>query len=857
MNLSTNKTKSASIALFLVFAMAVSLVALPATNAQTTRKTYPYIGALPNPASVGQEVLLHTGITLQLNSAEMGWEGLSVTITRPDGTTETLRDIKTDSTGGTGVIYVPEKAGNYTLQTHFPEQVTTSSKKAPGTPDGTTMLASDSEKLTLVVQEEPLQYYPTVPLPTEYWTRPIDAQLREWYTISGNWLTDLGFMEVRGVKYNDDAPETAHILWTRQVEMGGLVGGETGDVGFETGAAYEPKVPTKIIIDGILFYTKFASRGQPYSGNNEVTAVDLHTGEELWSKPLIGRTGETTGATVPAADRMIDGVSEQFPDGIGQALSHGQLFYWESYNYMGAYGILWTVNGNTWMAFDALNGRWIYTITDVPSGTTIYGPKGEIYRYTVNTAQRWMALWNMSALVSMAGSWNPHGNVYNASGVTSTGALAAGPQRAWVYNITIPEGLPGSARSVVLGDRVFGASVSTTAVKSWAFSLKTGQEGALLYNSTWNAPADWAEGNVTVIFGGVSLEDDVFVVSIKETMQHYGFSATTGQLIWGPTESQHYLDNYAERPVNIIDGRLYSGQVSGIVYCYNVTTGKPLWTYTSEDPYNQVHLGNNFPRRGDGFVVDGKFYSGYAEHSPNQPLPRDAPFFCLDIETGELVWSISMVAASFHLTALIGDSIIALFNTYDNSFYAIGKGPSATSVSASPKVSVQGSSVIIEGSVTDISPGTEDSALTMRFPNGVPAVSDESMSAWMEYVYMQKTRPTNATGVTVNIDVFDANGNYRNIGNATSDANGFYSFTWEPDIPGKYILYASFAGSESYYGSYAETAFNVEDAPAATPEPTPEPQSAADMYFVPAVIGLLVAIIIVGALTILMLRKRA
>jgi len=36
---------------------------------------------------------------------------------------------------------------------------------------------------------------------------------------------------------------------------------------------------------------------------------------------------------------------------------------------------------------------------------------------------------------------------------------------------------------------------------------------------------------------------------------------------------------------------------------------------------------------------------------------------------------------------------------------------------------------------------------------------------------------------------------------------------WKPDIPGKYTVIATFAGSASYYGSYVETTFGVEEAP--------------------------------------------
>jgi hypothetical protein len=206
---------------------------------------------------------------------------------------------------------------------------------------------------------------------------------------------------------------------------------------------------------------------------------------------------------------------------------------------------------------------------------------------------------------------------------------------------------------------------------------------------------------------------------------------------------------------------------------------------------------------------------------------------------------------------VIGDSIIATMDTYDQRVYAIGKGPSALTIAASPKVSVQGSSVLVEGMITDISPGTTSSALTARFPNGVPAVSDESMSDWMLYVYKQFERPTNATGVPLTIDVVDANGNYRNIGTTTSDANGVYSFDWTPDIPGKYTVYVTFAGSGAYYASFAQSAFVVDAAPEATAAPTASPTSVADLYFVPAVIGIIVAIVIVGAiLVLLLLRKR-
>jgi hypothetical protein len=161
--------------------------------------------------------------------------------------------------------------------------------------------------------------------------------------------------------------------------------------------------------------------------------------------------------------------------------------------------------------------------------------------------------------------------------------------------------------------------------------------------------------------------------------------------------------------------------------------------------------------------------------------------------------------------------------------------------------------VVVEGMVTDVSPGTNSAGLKMRFPNGVPAVADENMSDWMLYVYKQFARPADAVGVEVVISVLDPNNNCYEVGRATSDATGFFSCSFTPEVPGKYTIYATFAGSGAYYGSSAETAINVESAPAATPAPTPTPAPMTDTYVTGFGIGIIIAIVIGFAL--LLLRK--
>ena len=162
-----------------------------------------------------------------------------------------------------------------------------------------------------------------------------------------------------------------------------------------------------------------------------------------------------------------------------------------------------------------------------------------------------------------------------------------------------------------------------------------------------------------------------------------------------------------------------------------------------------------------------------------------------------------------------------------------------------------GDTVMLKGTVTDESPAQK----------GKAAVSDESMATWMEYLHMQKPidgtfHNVTVTGVPVTISVTDANGNSRVIGTTTSDITGGFGFEWTPEIPGKYTLFATFAGSNSYGSSFAQTYMTVAKAPAPPPE-APQPQSSmADTYLLPATASVVVTIVAVGAVLALIFRKR-
>jgi outer membrane protein assembly factor BamB len=832
-----------AVALILILAFTFPLFAIPSVKAYATYKTYPLIDAIPNPVGVNQSVLINFGLLNYLYRETDGWN-ITIIITKPDNTTETFTK-KTWSTGMAGFYYTPKKVGTYYVQAVFPGEWYNYTGPAY-------YLPSQTDKLPLIVQKDPVPSYPGHTLPSEYWTRPIDAQLREWYSIAGSWLAKPPNLFA---PYND-GPESPHILWAMPIgdSMGGLAGGAVGEHSMADGDAYEGKFADSVIINGILYYNKYPSYFYSPSPQQEIVAVDLHTGKVLWSKDL------------KVGNRRI---------------AFGQILYWDSRNNRGAFAYLWVIQGGgfiptpqNWYAFDPYDGTLKFNITNVPSGTNYYGPNGEILRYFMTnignaTHPNWRLIqWNSSYVVSkgktgMAESWGSQ-----VQGVTYDA------KRGYDLNVSIPalatpgSTLPGSIVTVFPCDRVIGSRITQTEVNLWALSLKKGSEGQLLFNTTWKAPAAWVEGNVTVSgfqggWGAFSQESMVGALWVKEERVNYGFSLLNGSYLW-KTEPQSYADAWADTlmtmfgPDKIIAyGKLYSASVSGTVYCYDVKNGKRLWTYNMTDPYHESYITNNWwaiPL----FVTDGKIYVGHCEHSALNPKPRGAPLVCLNATTGEVIWRADGL---FRQTrwggrAIIGDSIIAAMDTYDQRIYAIGKGPSSTTVSA-PDVSVSaGTPIIIKGTVMDVSPGTQSDAIKLRFPKGVPAVSDESMTDWMLYVYKQfenpMTRGITVKGVQVSIDVMYPNGTSIHVGDAVSDSSGMFSYVFTPETAGMYTIYATFAGSKSYYPSYAQTVLYVTEAPPETPPPPEKPLPPYEMY----TIGSAIAIIIAIAIAVFILKRK-
>lgn len=876
-----NITMAILLAAFLTASMAASTLLLPNANAHTPPiniPTYTFMSVSPNPIGEGQQVNLNFWVNQPppTASAQFGdrWGNMTVIVTHPDGTTETLGPFTSDATGGSHTVYTPSTVGNYTFQMSFGGQTLTGQNLAPGTATtgpfanmfiGDYFQPSKSNIFTLTVQQEPIAYPGVAPLPTNYWTRPIYGENNNWYSIAGNWLglgqstfAATGMYRSSG-NYNPytTAPNTAHILWTKPEAFGGIIGGEFG--GSETAnyystSQYEPKF-APIIMQGILYYTVYPGSSTFPAG---WAAVDLHTGQTIWTKTNAQANNEV--------------------------LRCGQIFNEITPNQYGAQAYLWSIpaagagfmGAPAYMSmYDAMTGNWILNITNIPATLSLTTDEhGDLIGYYVNnsvnaffqTTGQSLTMWNSTADINIGLGGSPSGGYPSGLADNWMWRPTQGAQIDFKYGIQWSKPLANNVSGTSLYTN--GLSLGISAVSSGVVTLTATNLGfsAFLYEPGWQIEAGysaidgsqlWAPVNRTltpysiVYTSSLWAGSGVYVELTESTLSIAGYSLNTGSQLWGPIALPN-ASPFSSLGANAVvaNGTIYVWLYGGDVYAYNILSGALIWEYHTpsggyESPYGIEPLWTFTV----GTVADGKLFVPEG-HMYSPPLFHQAQQLALNITTGKVVWSID----AFDVTSApaISDGVMTTLNAYDNQIYAYGKGPTAMTAEVQPF----GSAMVIRGTIIDKSAGTQQQAQAANFPYGVPAVSDASQSSWMEYVYMQQPKPTNTTGVPVSISVIDSNGNNRQIGSTTSNADGTFSVVWTPDISGLYTVTASFAGSESYYPSSAGTSFYAsEPAPTATPAPIAIP-SMADQYFVPSVVAIIVVIIIVGALIILLQRKR-
>ncbi len=941
------------IALVLTISIGASMVLMPNASAHSPPWNITdaaFLQAAPNPIGVGQTLVV-TFWTAQpvpnaliTNNIRKGNYTLAVTL--PDGTTATLwtpSEIVSNTGGEQTITYIPTETGQYQFNFLFGgmtyptlAQVTSTVPLTAATNASINALAGDiyepeTASLNVTVQQQPLTqtFYP---LPTAYWTRPIEGENIYWYTVASNWLGpssgQLGTDNVGGFnnyQTSGTAPTSGHIMWTMPIEFGGVVGGTNTAVPgatYYSGSSYEPRFYNALILNGNLYFkmpigdygTMTAVNGVYYGG--DFVDISLATGKVVWAN--------ASPTYDPTWGQLFNCVN---PNQSG--VTGGYLY--QSWTVAGAVsnaaGSTVTPANVTWIAYDAFTGDWMFNITNIPQSQTVYqtssngilsgsmlsevtsaagmGPSGELLKlflgYNTATQTGWIAQWNTTdilenPLIEMS-EYRPVGTIVNGG---TSGAydwnmtISGGALDGLAVNATAPNGVSLTGPTIntyIPGDILVGTSsglsqgvgpqYTPNPFTMWAINLNAtvGPVGKVLWVQNYTAPnlmnGNSYLGSYTQRFGQVDPVNNVITMQIGETMEWMGYSLTTGNYMWGPTTTA-FPDGYQYfgsglgigQCATTAYGNIYVQGYGGTIQCYNTATGVLTWIWGNGGEGNSTNDGINSPW---GLlptmitdVCNGMVYGYTTQHGNGAQSPYyvNEFEFCLNATTGQQIWAMNGQSPNDggggYPQNIIADGQMLYYNMYDNQIYDIGQGPSSTTVTA-PDVGVTTATPItITGTVTDVSPGTQQTEQKADFPNGVPCVSDASQSQWMEYVYMQKPEPTNVTGVPVTISVVDSNGNSRVIGTTTTDASGTYSLGWTPDITGAYTVIASFAGSNSYWGSSAEAHFDAAAAPA-TPAPSATPVSglASTSTVELGIAAVIIVIIIIGAvLALLLLRKR-
>jgi hypothetical protein len=846
---------------------------------------------------------------------------MTLYITDPNGLKTTYGPFTGDVTGGTYYAFVPDKLGNYSIYWYYPGQTLTGNN-GTSTPAGFGALINDpstSPTVTLTVQQEAVtrSSYPITPLPTAWWETPVTAEnIQEWYKICGPWLgispNDFAATGALGLAngfennvwqpYSSDIT-SGHVIWTLPWGAGGVPGGMYGGTessNFWMTRQYQPNF-AGVIINGILYSTQFTYATNT-GANNGIIALNLFTGEKLWS---INTTNAlVTGMMMAYKNPNEYGVKGPFlwTTGTLPASDTGGRQIGSQTNNAGATitSPFMNTTGTQWNMYDAFDGRYIGSIVNgsgagYSSMQLAQDDQGGLVGYYINnTAGKQLVhpgVGTGTGTTAVTATVTPyvvtntgsHLDCFNFTAALLTSSIT--PARNFIIDWST-----GVQFAVPLATNISGTPIAGLQWGMWSpnggvvclmagfvhGNVGSGYEQAgfvtvsamdgitgnqlMLKNITY---ADTQVMQPWTRLGGNSADGKLFLYD-GYNWKGVCYDLRTGSKLWDMQLTP--AAGYQINPYDVFNFKsMYANGLEivfgfgGDIWALNASTGKQIWATNSlsllgdpgiETPYGTWPLWIFAAQAQTNNIA----YFGVG-HEYDPPLFHGAQMLAINMTDGSLVWkTLGTYTRSFEISA----GVLISVNEYDNQVYAFAKGPSAITVQAPNPVTTVGSPIVIQGTVTDVSAGTSQSAVAKNFPNGLPCVSDDSQSLWMEHVYQQQPLPSTITGVPITISVLDSNNNYRTIGTTTSNTLGTFGFTWTPDIPGDFTVYASFAGSNSYYPSSAAT--QIYASLPATHEPTATPVTglATSSDLMNIGIAIIVVIIIIGVvLAVLMMRKRA
>jgi len=586
--------------------------------------------------------------------------------------------------------------------------------------------------------------------------------------------------------------------------------------------------PQPVLINGTYQYPSSVS------AVTEWRCFDLRTGQIYWERPVA--SGETlpTIVTYEPGGAEVPGAESQHTDNVylvaitgPSGNNSGRVVKYNPYTGTVSANFTGPPTGVTAGTFYA--DPWVLSIQTIGSGVTA---KYRLINWTIAN--------NAGTEVIGIGGGQPTIDNFSA--------------RIW-GNISWPFSSLGTV------DFESGIAVTTGTISSAGTGVGIGQfiQAASITNGNllWNVTTDTSDGWGTFFstLDGVA-DHGKFAIRMLSG-QWFCWDLKTGQIAWKSDMPTLPWGAFGAYDVQSAYGLIFDNGYDG-VHAIDWNTGKFVWQYQAPSAPFETGYNDGFAWHATGLVADGKLYTFTAEHTPSQPITRGLNLFCFNATTGQVLWNLtgySGVSGSRTFPGAISDGYLTFASSYDGYMYVIGKGQSATTVTAPQTQIPAGTSAVLTGTVLDQSPAQP----------GKACVSPDSMSAYMEYLHMQAPidgiyHNVTVTGVPVSIDAVDPNGNNVHIGTTTSDETGSFGYTWTPTIAGQYKITASFAGDDSYGSSWANTYATVSAASAATSTPTSVPINLATTtdlmsYIVAVGIAIIIAIAIVGLVLFRSMRR--
>ena len=789
-----------------------------------------YLSISPNPVGTGQYILVNLWMTVA-PAAERQIQHYTVTFTKPNGTIDKVENLKSYEADGTCWFeYVVDEVGTWQAVFTFPGQFYPAGRYSNGVPNYVNTTGSlyaydmyyepaTSPITYLVVQQEPVMSWYS-PLPTDYWTRPISLNNREWNVIAGNYPWDKmhlsGSMAGAQSYYGPyiTASHTAHVLWKRQDTFPvGIISGETGVYG-NKGSGNPPSV----IFEGRCYDTMTV---RWYNGTMISCAVcyDLRTGEMYYMTPTA-------------------------------APFYGMTPSWIEYNKGTGAEVVGAGEVNTYTAsLKVISGNFMYVISPTTGTFTSNITLGGLVATGRHGDWAIMFQTNNSALFSSTAPFNTTGSAIINWSTRGTSQVASS---RILRNTTFAE-----FRSLATGG--YDLEHGTNVVQS-RFTIGSVGGGRLVGYSLITGKLLWNNSYSDSPFNpGTNCADDGKYFCVFENMVVRGIDGLTGKTLWSTKTDYPWGDfwtyNVASGPVDnrFPDAGVFIADSYAGTYAFNWSTGAIVWRASHwAPPYETGYNANGtagtstYPGTGTPIIVDGMVYVQSSEHTQTAPYARGWGTYCINATTGELLWKLDEPC----VLGAAADGYSVISGQYGGVTYYLGKSKSATTVSAPGTAVTLGQSVAITGTVTDLAQASP----------GAACVSEASMGAYMSYLHMQSQlqnmlHPDPVTGVPVSIDAIAPNGDYVHIADVTSDVSSAYSAAWKPDQVGKYVITATFAGSPSYGISFAETAIVVDPAPEVVP-PVDIPTPIDNTQLLNAILAAVIVAIILAIVAIaLVLRK--